>query len=328
MSELAIRTTHLTRDFATVRAVDSLTLEVPRGVVFGFLGPNGSGKTTTIRLLLGLLEPTSGSAQVLGYDTIKAGDQIRQRCGALLEHSGLYERLSAEENLEYYARIWRIPDAAAQARIKKLLGDLNLWERRKEGVLDWSRGMKQKLAVARALLHNPEVVFLDEPTSGLDPIAAAALRSDLASLAESAGVTVFLTTHNLAEAEKLCNQIAVIQRGRLVAQGSPAALRSRASSPRLDISGKGFTEQIRLAVQSRPEVRSVQVLNGLGGDDFPALERMLIDLREPVSSAPLVNLLVQAGVQIEEVQQTKADLEEVFLNLVSNGAPEAESEGA
>lgn len=327
MSELAIRTTQLSRNFATVRAVDSLNLEVPRGTVFGFLGPNGSGKTTTIRLLLGLLEPTSGSAQVLGFDTMKAGDQIRQRCGALLEHSGLYERLSAEDNLVYFARIWRMPEAENQKRIKKLLGDLNLWDRRKESVLDWSRGMKQKLAVARALLHNPEVVFLDEPTSGLDPIAAAALRSDLASLAEGAGVTVFLTTHNLAEAEKLCNQIAVIQKGRLLAQGSPAGLRARASSPRLEIIGKGFSEQVRLAVQAHPEVRSVQVLNGRGTDEFTAFDRMVIDLRELVSTAPLVNLLVQAGVQVEEVQQKKADLEEVFLNLVSNGGNDANTRG-
>ena len=211
MTAVAIRTQNLTRTFETVRAVDGISFEVPSGIVFGFLGPNGSGKTTTIRLLLGLLEPTSGSAEVLGFDTATHADDIRQRCGALLEHTGLYERMTAEDNLEFYGRVWHLSAAERQQRIHDLLDAVGLWDRRKEPVGNWSRGMKQKLAVARAMLHRPQIIFLDEPTAGLDPIAAVALRDELAALVQQQGVTVFLTTHNLAEAEKLCQQVAVIR---------------------------------------------------------------------------------------------------------------------
>jgi ABC-2 type transport system ATP-binding protein len=176
MTPLAVRTTELSKHFGAVRALDQVTLEIPRGIIFGFLGPNGSGKTTTIRLLLGLLEPTSGNAQVLGYSARTHASAIRDRSGALLEHCGLYERLSAADNLDLYARFWRLSADARRARTKELLTDLDLWDRRGEIVAGWSRGMKQKLAIARALLHRPELVFLDEPTAGLDPIAAAAVR--------------------------------------------------------------------------------------------------------------------------------------------------------
>jgi ABC-2 type transport system ATP-binding protein len=203
-SDLAIQSDGLSRSFGQLRAVDDLRLEVPRGIVFGFLGPNGSGKTTTIRLLLGLLEPSAGQARVLGFDLRTQADEIRARTGALLEHSGLYERLSAEDNLEFYGRVWRLPDDARRKRREELLGNLGLWDRRKEPVGTWSRGMKQKLAIARTLLHRPALIFLDEPTAGLDPIAAAALHKDLTALVVQERVTVFLTTHNLAEAEKLC----------------------------------------------------------------------------------------------------------------------------
>jgi ABC-2 type transport system ATP-binding protein len=187
MNRIAIHTDDLTRDFKTVRAVDALSLDVPPGILFGFLGPNGSGKTTTIRLLLGLLEPTAGKAEVLGFDTRTRADDIRARVGALLEHPGLYERLSAEDNLEFYGRAWRLPASERGARIKELLSNVGLWERRKEPVGTWSRGMKQKLAVARALLHRPPLIFLDEPTAGLDPVAAAELRQDLAQFGGAAG---------------------------------------------------------------------------------------------------------------------------------------------
>jgi len=168
-TEPAIRAEKLTRVFGAVRALDGLDLEVPPGIVFGFLGPNGAGKTTTIRLLLGLLEPSGGRAAVLGLDTRSGADGIRDRSGALLEHHGLYERLSAEDNLAFYARAWRLSGDARRRRIRELLESLGLWERRAEPVGRWSRGMKQKLAVARALLHRPSLLFLDEPTAGLDP---------------------------------------------------------------------------------------------------------------------------------------------------------------
>src|SRR5690242_16208204 len=155
MNHIAIRTNGLTRQFASARALDDLTIEVPAGVVFGFLGPNGAGKTTTIRLLLNLIDPTSGSAEVLGFDTRTKGHEIRARCGALLEHSGLYERLSAEDNLRFYGRVARMTPRDIEVRSKELLDQMGLWDRRKEAVVKWSRGMKQKLAIARAVVHRP-----------------------------------------------------------------------------------------------------------------------------------------------------------------------------
>ncbi|HQF63143.1 MAG TPA: ABC transporter ATP-binding protein [Anaerolineaceae bacterium] len=306
MTAVAIRTRNLTRTFETVRAVDGISFEVPSGIVFGFLGPNGSGKTTTIRLLLGLLEPTSGSAEVLGFDTATHADDIRQRCGALLEHTGLYERMTAEDNLEFYGRVWHLNAAERQQRIHDLLDAVGLWDRRKEPVGNWSRGMKQKLAVARAMLHRPQIIFLDEPTAGLDPIAAVALRDELAALVQQQGVTVFLTTHNLAEAEKLCQQVAVIRQGQLMMIGSPDELRLRQGGSRLEIVGRGFTEAALSILRQQPQVKEVTRQD----------QHITITLKDDADTAPLVQLLVSQGVQIDEVRRGKASLEEVFLTLM------------
>src|SRR5947208_7072280 len=167
-----IRTEYLSRFFGTVKAVDDLSLEVPAGIVFGFLGPNGAGKTTTIHLLLGLLEPTHGQASVLGFDTRTQADEIRTRIGALLEFAGLYERMTAEDNLDFYGRIYHMPAAERRARIKELLTHLDFWDHRTDQVGKWSREMKQKLAVARALFHHPRFIFLDKPAAGCEPGAA------------------------------------------------------------------------------------------------------------------------------------------------------------
>lgn len=302
----AIQTNQLTRSFGNLKAVDRLTLEIPRGTVFGFLGPNGSGKTTTIRLLLGLLDADQGLAQVLGFDTKKQPDEVRVRSGALLEHHGLYERLSAAENLDYYGRIWHMSKADREKRIRELLEPLDLYERRGEPIGRWSRGMKQKLAVARTLMHRPELVFLDEPTAGLDPVASSALREDLETLVRQEGVTIFLTTHNLAEAEKLCDQVGVINHGHLLAVGSPSDLRSKTSAPRLYVTGQGITSHIADELKANALVKKVQQQNG----------GLVMDLDDLSLSHELVTQLVKAGVQIDEVRKEKADLEDVFLRLV------------
>ena len=316
MTTYAIKTENLDRNFGSIRALDDLSIEVPTGSVFGFLGPNGAGKTTTIRLLLGLLEPTKGRAQVDGFDTVRQADEIRTRSGALLEHNGLYERLSAENNLEFYGRVWRIPTSERQARIRELLTNLDLWERRKEPVANWSRGMKQKLAMARALFHRPTLLFLDEPTAGLDPSAAARLRDDLEKLVEIEGVTVFLNTHNLAEAERLCQQIGIIRGGKLVANGSPSELRARAGNPHLEIRGVGFTSDAIQELRRRKEVVSAELHNN----------SLTIQLREAGETAPLVSILVRSGVQVEEVIKAQSSLEEVFLSLVNEGEQYTEGE--
>ena len=309
MSATAFRTDRLTRTFGAVRALDELTLDVPSGAVFGLLGPNGAGKTTTIRLLLGLSEPTSGRAEVLGYDTVTQGQQIRDRVGALLEHAGLYERLTAEANLDYFASIWGMRGAAKRDRIKELLTHFGLWERRSDRAGTWSRGMKQKLAIARAIVHRPPLVFLDEPTAGLDPAASVALREDIMALAASSGTTVFLTTHNLTEAERVCGLVAVIRAGKLVALGAPAQLRARAGKSMIRVTGRGFTANgIAESLRARPEVAEVSVADG-------ALE---IVPSGQLETSALIPWLIERGVTIDEVRRETASLEDVYLSLMED----------
>lgn len=310
MNDPAIRMTGLTRDFKTVRAVDDVTLAIPPGAVFGFLGPNGAGKTTMIRLLLGLLEPTGGDAAVLGFNVRSDAGSVREHTGALLEHTGLYERLSAEQNLEFYGRIARLSARERTVRIREVLSRFGLWERRTDRAGTWSRGMKQQLAIARAILHRPALLFLDEPTAGLDPVAAAALRDDLASLARNEGITIFLTTHNLPEAEKLCTLVGVINRGRLVTAGHPDTLGNRAAEHRVEITGGGFSEPILAELRSLPETISAE-LNG---------DHLTLTIPAGSPAAPFVSFLVRRGISVEEVRKISPSLEEAFLALMGEGA--------
>ncbi|MBW6474368.1 MAG: ABC transporter ATP-binding protein [Anaerolineaceae bacterium] len=306
MNMYAIQTDQLTRVFGTVRAVDQITFEVDSGSLFGFLGPNGSGKTTTIRLLLGLLEPTQGKSSVLGYDPISQGDLVRQNCGALLEHTGLYERLTAAENLEFYARVFRLSSSERNTRIKELLTNMGLWDRKNETVKSWSRGMKQKLAVARAMLHRPKVIFLDEPTAGLDPVAASAFREDLQNLVRQSGVTVFLTTHNLNEAEKLCDRVGVIREGKLLAIGSPDELRLRNGNAFIDVVGSGFSAEVMRKLEQHTQITSVRQQD----------QHVRIQFETGFDSSSLIPLLVEQGIHIEEIRKGKSSLEDVFLTLM------------
>lgn len=280
------------------------------GSIFGFLGPNGAGKTTTINLLLGLLAPTSGRAAVLGFDTRKHPDEVRAHTGALLDDDGIYEQLTVEENLEFYGRAWRLPPQEFRTRMEELLTHLGLWDRRTDRAGTWSRGMKRRLALARALLHRPRVVFLDEPTAGLDVMAANEVREDLAGLASQAGITIFLTTHNMVEAERLCDQIAVIRAGELIAVGDPDALRSQAS-PQVEVVGRGFTDEAQRRLVSHPGVVGTSIEK----------DRLIIDLAHPMHVAPLVQILVGAGAEIEEVNKPRASLEEAFITLMREDAP-------
>lgn len=305
----AIATHALSRAFGSKRAVDELALEVPPGIIFGFLGPNGAGKTTTINLLLGLLEPTAGDADVLGFDPWRYGDEVRSRTGAVLEDAGVYEQLSVEDNLEFYARVCRLRSGDRATRIRELLDGAGLWDRRGEKAGTWSRGMQQRLAVARALLHRPALLFLDEPTVGLDVMAAAAVRDDLAALPAREGVTVFLTTHNMAEAERLCHLVAVIRGGRLLAVGSPQDLRARTAAPRVEITGRGLGGAALTAVQGLPEVRSVERRDG----------QLIAELADGAQPAEIVRALVGAGAEVDEVRRSTASLEDVFVTLMSEG---------
>jgi ABC-2 type transport system ATP-binding protein len=308
MPATAFRTDHLSRAFGAVHALDDLTMAVPAGAVFGLLGPNGAGKTTTIRLLLGLIEPTSGRAEVLGFDAATQGQEIRDRVGALLEHTGLYERLTAEDNLDYFASIWGMTGVAKRDRIKELLTHFGLWERRTDRAGTWSRGMKQKLAIARAIVHRPSLVFLDEPTAGLDPAAAVALREDIAALA-SDGTTVFLTTHNLTEAERVCGVVAVIRGGKLVALGEPGQLRARAGKSVVRVTGQGFAANgIADALRARPDIAEVTASDG-------SLE---IVPAGTLDTGALIPWLIERGATIDEVRRETASLEDVYLSLMED----------
>jgi len=314
----AIRTEMLSRHFGAVRALDDLTFEVATGSVFGFLGPNGSGKTTTIRLLLGLLRPTAGRAEVLGLDAGSRSSEIRERVGVLLEHHGLYEQMSARDNLEFWARAWRMEGKKRAARIQELLEHFGLWGRRQDRVGLWSHGMKKRLALARALLPRPQLLLLDEPTAGLDVTSAAAVRKDLAELASRGGVTVFMSTHNMTEAEQLCDYVAVIRAGRLLAVDSPDRLRAQAGSHRVEILGRGFSSEVLRLVESQPYVSAVSAHQ----------TKLSVELRDSNDPAPLVALLVTQGASIEEVHRGAASLEEVFLNLMEEAAEEEDADEA
>ncbi|MGF1490082.1 MAG: ABC transporter ATP-binding protein [Prochloraceae cyanobacterium] len=308
MSEIVIETKNLTRDFnKNLRAVDNISFKVNSREIFGFLGTNGSGKTTTIHLLLGILKPTRGTATVLGFDSRSQGGKIRSRTGVLLEHNGLYENISAVDNLEFYGRAYRLSAKTRSDRQKELLCNLGLWERRHDKVGKWSKGMKQKLAIARTLLHRPALIFLDEPTSGLDPMAATALWETLTELVATEGVTIFLNTHNLPEAEKWCDRVAIIRQGKLLGVGRPQELKSGKSNQKVEITGKGFAEHTKqLIIHSLSGVQEVTI----------SADRLLVELDPQGKVAPLVTLLVNNGYAIETVNKTQETLENLFLNLV------------
>jgi ABC-2 type transport system ATP-binding protein len=303
----AIETNHLTRTFGSLVAVDDLTLAIPAGTVFGFLGPNGAGKTTTVRMLSALIAPTLGSAVVAGCRLGEQNQAIRQSVGILTETPGLYDRLSAWQNLRFFAEMYGLPAERASSQVERYLRLLELWERRGDKVGGFSKGMRQKLAIARALLHEPKVIFLDEPTAGLDPEAARVVRDFIKQL-RAEGRTIFLTTHNLPEADELCDLIGVF-RARLLRQGTPAELRT-------GMFGTGT--QVRVVGDAAHWIETVRALSFVQG--ATASESTLsVSLAQPDEQNPeLVRVLVQAGAHIRAVEPTSHSLEEVYLELVEN----------
>jgi ABC-2 type transport system ATP-binding protein len=303
----AIETTHLTRTFGSLVAVDDLTLAIPKGTVFGFLGPNGAGKTTTVRLLSALIAPTRGSAVVAGYHLGEHNDAIRQAVGILTETPGLYDRLSAWQNLLFFAELYDLPAERASRQVERYLHLLDLWDRRDDKVGGFSKGMRQKLAIARALLHEPKVIFLDEPTSGLDPEAARVVLDFIKAL-RAEGRTIFLTTHNLPEADELCDSIGVF-RSRLLHLGTPTQLRA-------GLFGTGT--QVRVVGDAARWLETVRALAFV--QEATASESTLsVSLAHPDEQNPeLVRSLVEAGARIRAVEPTSHSLEEVYLELVES----------
>ena len=307
-----IKTTNLTKIFKIGKkgqdeliAVDTLSLEVYRGEVFGFLGPNGAGKTTTVRMLTGLIRPTSGSAQVAGFELGKDDTQIRRNVGFLTESPGMYERLTAEKNLTIFAELYDVPDV--EAAVNKYLSMLGLWERRHDSVGSFSKGMRQKLAVARALIHEPQILFLDEPTSGLDPEAAKTVRGFIEEL-KSEGRTIFMTTHNLDEAEKLCDRVGIFQ-GKLLSLDSPAKLRESLFGRKVVFHLKEMKESFIAQIGTIPDLGKLEVVDN----------KVIVSMRNPEESNPLIiKKLVEAGAEVQFVGEIRHSLEQVYLEMVNN----------
>ena len=314
MSIPVIQISSLSRRFGEKNAVDHLTLEVQAGEIFGFLGHNGAGKTTTVRLLNGVLEPTSGEACVLGLDPQADGPAVRAQTGVLTETPSLDERLTARDNLSFYADLYNVPRLEVPRRVTSLLTEFDLADRADEKVGGYSKGMKQRLALARALLHRPKVLFLDEPTAALDPVAARHLHSLVENLARHEGCTVFLCTHNLVEAQKLCDRVAVMEHGRLVALGTPSDL-TRQYVRRLDVDLEVDPIQMDFALQTLQELRQLVV-------SPPKREKELLTMtlagREAIPE--LLSILIQKGLRVYRLAPQEANLEEVYFTL--NGVPQ------
>lgn len=313
--EPVIITSDLARHFGDVVAVDRLSLEVYRGEVFGFLGHNGAGKTTAIRLLNGVLDPSDGAAMVLGMDPSEDGPVLRRQTGVLTETPSLDERLTGRENLEIYAELYEVPRAGLTQRVAELLDAFELAHRADEKVGGYSRGMKQRLALARALLHKPQLLFLDEPTAGLDPVASRRVHQLICRLSREEKRTVFLCTHNLVEAQNLCDRVGVLEHGRLVAIGTPAELAEKL--------GRSLRLEIEVALQDQAVV--LDILQRARGIGTPTKEDGVISVagadREAIPD--LVASLVAAGVRIYRVMPQEPSLEDVYFAL--HGEQEADA---
>ena len=306
----------LTKDFRgnahVVRAVEDLTLDVNEGEVFGFLGPNGAGKTTTVRMLAGLIAPTRGTATINGLGLGENGAQIRAQVGILTETPGLYERLSVWANLEIFARLYHVAEVDEQ--VEKYLRLMELWHKRDAAAGTLSKGMKQKLAIARALLHEPAVLFLDEPTGGLDPEGARTVREFVSTL-RGEGRTIFLCTHNLDEAERLCDRIGVLRR-RLIAVDTPEALRRNLFGRQTVVDAAALTPVALERLRALPFVQHVDVRPS--GDHG---SHLTVDLRDPVvENAAVVRVLVDQGAEVRFVTEARHSLEDVYLNLMHEPA--------
>ncbi len=295
----------VTRRFNGRTAVADLDLEVDQGAVFGFLGPNGAGKTTTVRMLLGLLRPSSGSLEVLGLDPIAQGEPLRAQTGVLLDQVGLYDRLTASQNLDLFGRIARMAPAERRVKVEAALRRVDLWERRGDHVSGFSKGMRQKLGIARALLSDPRLLILDEPTSGLDPVNIKMLRDLLTSLAQEGGRTIFMCTHQLDEAQRLCSQVGIIRGGRLVAVGAPDTLE-----------GGGGAPVVRVQC-SRPAAATAAALPAGATLDGPDAEGwMRVTLAQASDVEELVKALVAVDAGVLAVVPQRRSLEDVYLSVV------------
>lgn len=299
----------LTRSFGSFTAVEDLSLEIERGEIFGFLGPNGAGKTTTMRMLTGLISPTSGTAMVdeLDVSLLRNIPTIHRNVGVLPEVPGLYENLSVYRNLDFYGRLYGLRDPKLRERITSLMKTFELWDRHADVVQTFSKGMKQKIALIRCLLHDPEYLFLDEPVSGLDPEASKTVRDFILDLKKN-GKTVILSTHNLDDADRLCDRVAVIRKN-LLALDTPLNLRTRMFKRTVVFHLKQADDAILPKLRALPFVQSVERVGN----------KLVLDVDTPEDDNPeILELLVSNGYKVQFVGEVRHTLEEVYLKLVTN----------
>ena len=302
-----IDTINLTRKFGNLTAVDNVTLHVEEGEVFGFLGPNGAGKTTTIRMLCCLIGKTSGEAKIGDYTIDKEDDclKIRKMVGLLPENVGLYDSLSAYRNLDFYGQLYEVPEDKRKENIERLLTMLGIWERREDAVGTFSKGTKQKIAIARALIHDPKVLFLDEPTANLDPEASKTVRDFILDLKKEKR-TIFLNTHNLDEAERLCDRIAILK-GKLIAVDSPKNLERSLYKRKTIVHLDSVTSPVVNAVQNLVNVNNLRTSDN----------KLILDIDNPEKDNPeIVRTIVKAGGNIQYVTELRSTLEDVYLKLI------------
>ena len=305
-----INTEKLTKKFASLTAVDNLTLRVAEGEVFGLLGPNGAGKTTTVRMLCTLISKSSGSARIGGNEIGNEENalKIRKIIGLVPDNVGLYESLTAYENLDYYGTLYRRTDSQRKESNEYFLKLLGLWEKRDALAGTFSKGMKQKLAIARALVHDPEILFMDEPTANLDPESAKTVREFILSLKKQKK-TIFLNTHNLDEAQRVCDRIGILNT-RLMAVGTPEELERSINGRKTVIQMKQVNEAIL------DSLRKLQIKNMVREGN-----QLTIDIEKPEDENPdIINAIVAAGGRIETVNVTSSSLEEAYLKLVKENA--------
>jgi ABC-2 type transport system ATP-binding protein len=312
--EPIIEVKDLQRTFGEIQAVNGLTFDIQPGEVFGLLGPNGAGKTTTVRLLNGILPPSGGTVRVFGLNPAEQGEQVRQKTGVLTETSSLYERLSAQENLEFYGTLAAIPEDKLKARIQEILEFFELDQRAGDKVETYSKGMKQRLALARALLHQPPLLFLDEPTSGLDPEAAQQVNNLIESLSHK-GQTIILCTHNLTEAERLCDRVAVMNKGRALALGSLSDL-SRKLWPAMWVDVKFWEAPSASQLEAAKTFSSIKQAEA-------APDSLSVRLESKESIPAFVRHLVESGASILSVNPRAHSLEDVYF-AIQNGRKEGE----
>jgi ABC-2 type transport system ATP-binding protein len=301
-----IEVSNVTKKFDVTIALDDVSFHVNDGEIFGYLGPNGAGKTTTMRIILGLLKPTSGEALVQGKDLSK-DSILRGRVGVLLENDGLYDRITAYENLNYYARIYGVTER--EKKIQDLLQLTGLINRKDEKVGGYSRGMKRKLGLARAIVHDPDILFFDEPSAGLDPEAQKMVRDLIVNLSREKKITIFLNSHDLDEVQRICSRIAILKNGKIMVSDTLENLRNRLAAPSIEIV---FADRDKAAAASGL-VSAVEHVAGCEQRD----NLLVVILDNNGSSSALLSLLVEKGIAVEEMKKVTKSLEEVYLETVA-----------